>query len=368
MTFVFLGLKAKGYFNNSFFKDKIVEIENNENINNAINATPLAATMSGLGSQILASDKYIEANLTRMTLTLYDKNLPIKTYDIFYKAPEDKWFRSPTGYFQVLTKERNHFSSLFPVYMPYSLRFYEDFFIHGIPYYPNGEQVPPRFTGGCLRLKDEDAKEVYEFASVGMPVIIFDEVRSFSSENWQLPLDPKGTWVRQNFNNPVKINGKYFQHTGVDLVNLKNRKVMAAAAGRVVYIETLSSSDHGFGNAVILEHNIGGEKIYSLYGHLNTINPEIKIGKELEKGEAIGEMGASGYGCSLYWRIGPDGCDAKTVVDYHLHFEIKKAPVLYNPEGGFVCGRGKNSPCYGYSPKYPTDFGYFDPLLYLSSH
>gem|GEM_PF-5977090 len=384
---LFFGLKEKGFFSyliNNSLKEREVEVKNgadNFSFNNSYHAIDINQTSTNntldslpsphinkLGSKILASDKYLEANLTRMTLTLYDKNKPLKTYTILHKGPEDKWFRSPTGYFQVLSKEKNHFSSFFPVYMPYSLRFYEDFYIHGIPYYPNGEKVPPRFTGGCLRLDDKDAEEVYEFASVGTPVIVFDEVKPLKSQNWQLPLDENDTWIRQNFNNPVKINGEYFQHAGVDLVNLKNKTVRAAADGLVAHLEVLSPSDHGLGYTVILEHNINSQRIYSLYAHLSSLNPDLKIGQPVKRGEVLGEMGASGYGCNFYWRVGKDGCNETSIVDYHLHFEIKKAAVLYNPEGGFVCGPDKNQPCYGYTPKYPTQFGYYDPLAFMSQN
>jgi hypothetical protein len=71
-------------------------------------------------------------------------------------------------------------SSKVDVLMPYSLQFYEDFFVHGIPYYPNGVRVTSAFSGGCLRLEDVDAKVVYDFSKRGMMIILIDEIPSIN--------------------------------------------------------------------------------------------------------------------------------------------------------------------------------------------
>ena len=350
--------------------DKVTNLEA-ASLNNSLNNDSNHSVFY-FSPDILESDTFISVNLTAMILTIYQNNQPLKTYSIKHKGPEDKWFRTPTGYFKVLNKEKAHFSSKFPVYMPYSIRFYEDFYIHGIPYYPSGEKVPPRFTGGCLRLEDNDAQEVYAFSKIGMPVIIFDEVdcRLNDINNpFQLPIDCHKSWIRQNFNNPVKIESDYYQHTGVDFGAPPYEPVLAAGDGEVVYLEFLNKNDHGLGNTVILEHKIQKEnqeeKIYTLYAHLNKIN-NLKLHQFVKKGEVLGEVGASGYGCNYYWRVGPNGCESSNLIDYHLHFEIKTSPVLNNPLGELKCKvRGQPHLCYGYTPKYPQNFGYLDPLKFI---
>lgn len=53
-----------------------------------------------------------------------------------------------------------------------------------------------------------------------------------------------------------------------------------------------------------------------------------------------------------------------------MHFEIKTAPVLDNPEGGDICIYLKNGgetrgKCYGDTPNVPTRYGYVDPMEFL---
>jgi hypothetical protein len=52
------------------------------------------------------------------------------------------------------------------------MQFFGNFFIHGWPYYPGGKQVPEGYSGGCIRLADADAQEIYEFVDVGTAVVI----------------------------------------------------------------------------------------------------------------------------------------------------------------------------------------------------
>src|SRR3989344_3680900 len=106
--------------------------------------------------------KGVEVDLTLNKALLYDGGKLVKVLPLYYQAPEDKWFQTPTGYFRLGIKKEKHLSSLFPVTMPYAIQLYEDFFIHGIPYHADGTPVNSTFTGGCLRFKDGVAKEIYD--------------------------------------------------------------------------------------------------------------------------------------------------------------------------------------------------------------
>ncbi len=65
-----------------------------------------------------------------------------------------------------------HFSSIGHVYMPFSVHLFGNYFIHGIPYYPDGTKVSSAFSGGCVRLNDYDAKFVYDFVNSTTTIII----------------------------------------------------------------------------------------------------------------------------------------------------------------------------------------------------
>jgi D-alanyl-D-alanine carboxypeptidase len=54
------------------------------------------------------------------------------------------------------------------------MTFQGNFFIHGWPYYPNGTPVPEGFSGGCIRLKNEDAEALYKLVDVHTPVLVHE--------------------------------------------------------------------------------------------------------------------------------------------------------------------------------------------------
>lgn len=125
---------------------------------------------------------FIEADLAAMRLTVYRDGLPVKEVPILTKGRPGSWWETPAGLYQVELKKENHFSSFGKVYQPWSVAFQGNFFIHGWPYYPGGEPVASSFSGGCIRLSTEDAKAVYDLASVKMPVLVFEE--DFASDDF----------------------------------------------------------------------------------------------------------------------------------------------------------------------------------------
>jgi len=94
---------------------------------------PIASAM-GVGDGPVRS---IDANLETMQLTLLEDGMAIKQFPIGaignpYSGP------TPVGSFDIKTKEPNHFSSISKVWMPYSMQFQGDYFLHGWPYWPDG--------------------------------------------------------------------------------------------------------------------------------------------------------------------------------------------------------------------------------------
>lgn len=324
----------------------------------------------------------IEIDLTEEKIFLFENSKVFYILNIAYQAPEEKWFKTPTGYFKTGTKREIHFSSLFPVIMPFSVQLYEDFFIHEIPYYKNGDRVSSNFTGGCIRLETNEAKTFYDFIERNDRVIVYKTFEDLIlKDDFLPPVDLENFWIRQRFGNPIRhfrnfsgdlenLKLDYYQHTGIDFApnpGIENALAYAMLDGKISKIQLNDGSDHGLGNTVILEHEINEEKIYFLYSHLKYINPELTEGSLVLAQEIIGEIGNSGFGCQNYWRIDADGCDKNTPADTHLHLEIKKAPVLENPEKDRACLTSDKTPrlCYGYTPDYPQKYGYYDPIDFL---
>jgi len=118
---------------------------------------------------------FIEADLSKMILTLYKNGEKEIETSIASKGKEGSWWETPAGIYKIETKEENHFSSFGHVYQPYSLAFQGNFFIHGWPYYPDGTDVPRSYSGGCIRLETKDAEQIFALAEKGMPVLVFED-------------------------------------------------------------------------------------------------------------------------------------------------------------------------------------------------
>jgi D-alanyl-D-alanine carboxypeptidase len=118
---------------------------------------------------------FIEADLRLMRLTLYDKGVASATIPILTKGKERSWWETPTGDYKVLGKTSVGYSSIGNVWMPYSIQFYGNYLIHGWPYHDDGTPVPNGYSGGCIRLSTDDAKTVFNFARVEMPILVLED-------------------------------------------------------------------------------------------------------------------------------------------------------------------------------------------------
>ena len=193
------------------------------------------------------------------------------------------------------------------------------------------------------------------------------EVSPLTTE-WRWPTD--NPYIEQGYGvrNPYAEN-KY--HTGVDLWNSTANcargdiggcsNVYAAGAGIIVAVcpngapcpgYSTNADNHNMQGVVIIEHVLPeGRILYSLYAHLGAINPELRVGQFVNMGSYLGTTG-------VFLR------DGRWV--YHVHFEIKDAPVLHNPKGGNACSYdGELGPCWGYTPGNPDDYGYHDPEEFI---
>ena len=72
-------------------------------------------------------------------------------FDIVAKGDPNEWGGSPAGSYYVISKQRVAYSSVSEVYMPWSIRYYGKYYIHGEPYYPGGEKLNSSTSGGCIR-------------------------------------------------------------------------------------------------------------------------------------------------------------------------------------------------------------------------
>lgn len=128
--------------------------------------------------------KYIDINLSSMILTLVENGAPVKSFPVAGKGnPNTKPTRE--GKFEILSKEPLHFSTLSRVFMPWSMQYSGDYFIHDWPYWTGGRKLNSKYSNGCIRLFNGDAEAVYNWAEVGTEVLVHstpERLAVFSAE------------------------------------------------------------------------------------------------------------------------------------------------------------------------------------------
>ncbi|OQA71139.1 MAG: D-alanyl-D-alanine carboxypeptidase DacB precursor [Parcubacteria group bacterium ADurb.Bin247] len=172
VSFSIFGLKS-GEFN-------IIAEDNSEEVVITIppvyeNEIPLVEDT--LDSLINNKSTFIYINLENMKADLYkDGNLD-QEIPILARGNDLEWSGSPAGIHEVLASYVTAYSVSSYVYMPYAIQYYGKYFTHGVPYYPGGKKLVSRYSGGCLRFSNENAKKIFDFSKKGMPVIVIDKNR-----------------------------------------------------------------------------------------------------------------------------------------------------------------------------------------------
>ena len=126
---------------------------------------------------------------------------------------------------------------------------------------------------------------------------IFDQVtpEKLWAGDFRVPLD--GVTTGGNFGKRRILNGQPGSpHGGVDFPAVTGTPVHAAQQGKVALAQELFFS----GNTVVVDHGLG---IYTFYAHLSEI--DVKPGDELQSGQVLGKVGATGRvtGPHLHWGL-----------------------------------------------------------------
>ncbi len=124
---------------------------------------------------IEAETTFIEVDLTSMQLRYFENGVLIKSVLIKAKGEKGSWWQTPAGLYKVEAREENHFSALGQVYQPWSMVFQGNFFIHGWPNYVDGTPVSEDFSGGCIRLDNNDAESLFKMVRVGTPILVHEQ-------------------------------------------------------------------------------------------------------------------------------------------------------------------------------------------------
>jgi len=144
-----------------------------------------------LRSNYIASGiDFIEANLDQMKVRVYKQGMLEKELTIQAKGDPQSWGGSAAGLNQSISKSKLAFSSIAGVYMPYSIKFFGKYYLHGEPFYPRGNKRITDVTGGCIQLPDQDAKSLYQSTEIGTPILVIDKERDPFVYSNKKPKDP----------------------------------------------------------------------------------------------------------------------------------------------------------------------------------
>lgn len=94
-------------------------------------------------------------------------------------------------------------------------------------------------------------------------------------------------------------------HEGVDFIPGAGTPIGAVDAGTV----TFAAFDSSFGYHVIIDHNINGQKVQSLYAHMLAGSIKVVVGQQVTVAQELGEVGSTGHstGAHLHLEIHLDG-------------------------------------------------------------
>jgi lipoprotein-anchoring transpeptidase ErfK/SrfK len=124
--------------------------------------------------------RYIEVDISDQRLRFYEDGVKLGDRPV----STGKWdMPTPLGQFQIRNKIRVAYSKRYKLYMDWWMAFTPDgsYGVHSLPYwklknggrYYEGENhLGRRVSHGCIRQKLDDAKTLYDWASIGTPVIV----------------------------------------------------------------------------------------------------------------------------------------------------------------------------------------------------
>lgn len=138
-------------------------------------ATRLQEAMIYAQPQILTG-KYIDVSLTYQNIVIFQDGKPLKAFLI---SSGIKGLYTPIGTFKIENKHPRAWSKKYGLWMPYWMAFLPsgEMGIHELPEWPGGYKEGANHLGtpashGCIRLGIGSAKEIYDWAEIGTPVVI----------------------------------------------------------------------------------------------------------------------------------------------------------------------------------------------------
>ncbi|EKD58748.1 MAG: ErfK/YbiS/YcfS/YnhG family protein [uncultured bacterium] len=125
---------------------------------------------------VIEDGKYIDVNLSKQTMVIFENGKPS---DSFIVSSSKKGMDTPLGNFKIENKSPRAWSSKYSLWMPNWMAIVPsgEIGFHELPVWPGGYQEGANHLGtpvshGCIRLGPGKAKQVFDWAETGTPVVI----------------------------------------------------------------------------------------------------------------------------------------------------------------------------------------------------
>jgi len=124
----------------------------------------------------IQEQKSIEVDLTEQKLVLCDKGKAIEEFSV---STGEKETPTISGHFNVIRKTAMLYSRIADCWLPFWVGFNGDYGFHELPICEKDQkrigedEIGQPVSLGCVRLKIGEAETLYNFAEMGMPVVIY---------------------------------------------------------------------------------------------------------------------------------------------------------------------------------------------------
>jgi len=153
-------------------------------------------------------------------------------------------------------------------------------------------------AASCLAAVPASASTVASPAAAGSGVSAAAAVPSGSvsslpvTTKWAMPLKA-GSY---NYSSPkgprcVPVQGGTTEHLGQDLAAADGTAIYAVGDGVVTRV---ANPVNGASGQIVVEHNVGGRRVFSGYYHMWTATKYVRVGDKVKAGEKIALVGSSG--------------------------------------------------------------------------
>lgn len=126
---------------------------------------------------------FLEINLPQKQTNIYKNGELTDSVPIYNIGDPQGWGGIAAGLCKTAAKKELSFSLKENVFLPYTVNYYGNYYLHGTPYSLKGENRYSKHSLGSVQLKKDDAEVVFNKVEKGMAVVVIDRLK----DNYQYP-------------------------------------------------------------------------------------------------------------------------------------------------------------------------------------